>query len=76
MSNKKQQNPVLKKINELIPQAPRNWATLVSKKTGFSYSYVIQIKSGDKGKDAAIVVLKALIDVVEKRNAEIKKLTA
>lgn len=76
MSKKKIPNLVIKKINELIPHAPRNWATVVSKKTGFSYSYVIQIKSGDKGKDAALVVLKALIEVVEKRNREIEKLTA
>jgi hypothetical protein len=76
MSKKKIPNPVIKKINELIPQAPRNWATVVSKKTGFSYSYVIQIKSGDKGKDAALVVLKALIEIVEKRKREIEKLTA
>jgi hypothetical protein len=76
MSKKKIPNPVVKKINELIPQAPRNWATVVSKKTGYSYSYVIQIKSGEKGRDAAIIVLKALIDVVDKRKREIEKLTA
>lgn len=77
MSNKKKQlNPVVKKIQELIPDAPRNWATLVSKKTGYSYSYIIEIKAGNKGKDAAITVLKALIDVVDKRKREIEKLTA
>lgn len=76
MSKKKITNPVIKKINELIPEAPGNWATLVSKKTGYSYSYVIQIKSGDKGKDAALIVLKALIEVVDKRKREIEKLTA
>jgi hypothetical protein len=76
MSNKKKPlNPVVKKIQKLIPDAPRKWATLVSEKTGFSYSYIIEIKAGKKGKDAAIVVLKALIDVVDKRKREIEKLT-
>lgn len=76
MSKKKTPNPVIKKITELIPDAPRNWATLVSERTGYSYSYVIEIKSGKKGKDAALKVLKHLREIVDERNKEIKKLTA
>ena len=76
MSKKIKLNPVVKKIQNLKAEAPRNWASTIAERTGFSYSYIIAIAAGTKGRDAALEVLKHLHDIVDERNREIKKLTA
>lgn len=72
----KKKNPVTARINKLQAEAPRSWVKQISERTGYSPSYIRQIKDGTKGRDAALVVLKHLRDIVNERNREIEKLTA
>lgn len=70
--------PVIKKIDELKPSAPSNWADLVAAEMGCSVSSVREYARGIKGarNGKTIEVLEHLIEIVEQEKKRIEKLTA
>lgn len=80
MSNqeKHQIQPVIDKIQELIPQAPSDWADTIAGLMGKSVSSVRQYATGIKGirSDKPLLVLEHLKNIVAERQKQIKKLTA
>ena len=72
---KQQLQPVIEKIQELIPLAPSDWAEKVAILMGKSVSSVRQYATGAKGirKDSPLIVYRYLKAIVAEREKEIKK---
>jgi len=69
---------VIKKIQELIPQAPSKWADMIAERMGKSTSMVHMYARGEKGlrNGGAIEVLKHIKTIIQEEAEEIKKLIA
>lgn len=68
---------ILQKIKELIPQAPGYWADVISSKMKRTLASVYYYANGERGirKGCHKEVLRLLIELVEKENKNVRKLT-
>ena len=78
MSREKQIQPVIDKIQELIPLAPSDWAEIIAAKIGKSVNSVREYARGSKGlrTDGPLLVLENMKILVAERENKIKKITA
>lgn len=72
------QDDVIKKIQELLPQAPPNWAFVIAGKMKNTPDMVRRISKGQRGKRKGLhrYVLRTLIELIEKEQDANRKLIA
>ncbi|HKI90118.1 MAG TPA: hypothetical protein VKA38_13900 [Draconibacterium sp.] len=69
---------IIRKISELIPEAPHDWAKIIAKKMGKTEVSIYAYARGERGlrRGYPLQLLKHLNELVIEKEQEIEKITA